>query len=132
MKTDKTIQSSPRSKKGSKLSIPNSALPTGPISRSILPRVLVRLGIKVGRFRFSCSHQLDPALVWSEFLGVICGSEASLDTHSGYVDRETYQRLSRRTQATFASRRGVVYDLFQAYVKRKRELRAYDAADRCE
>jgi hypothetical protein len=48
------------------------------------------------------------------------------------VDRETYQRLSLRTQATFASRRGVVYDLFQAYVKRKRELRTYDVADRCE
>ena len=47
------------------------------------------------------------------------------------MNRESYQRLSHRTQATFASRRGVVYDLFQAYVKRKRELRTYDVADRC-
>ena len=88
--------------------------------------------MQVVHFTFSSSYQLDPALVWSEFLGVICGSEASLDTPNGYVDRETYLRLSHRTQATFASRRGVVYDLFQAYVKRKRELQTYDVADRCE
>jgi len=46
------------------------------------------------------------------------------------MDRESYQNLSRRTQATFASRRSVVYDLFQIYVKQKRESRAYDVADR--
>jgi hypothetical protein len=47
------------------------------------------------------------------------------------MDRGSYLQLSHRTQATFASRRVVVYDLFQAYVKRKRELRTYDVADRC-
>lgn len=79
---------------------------------------------------FSSSHQLDPALVWSEFLGVICGSEASLDAPNGYIDRETYKQLSHRTRATFANRRSVVYDLFEAYLKRKRKLRTYDVADR--
>jgi len=132
LKTDRTIKSSWGLKKSSKLSTTNSALLTGPIFPSILPKVLVRLGVKVAHFMFLSSRQLDPALVWSEFLGVICGSEASLDTSNGYVDYETYQTLSHRTQSTFTSRRGAVYELFQVYVKRKRELRTYDVANRCE
>lgn len=48
------------------------------------------------------------------------------------MGRESYQQLSHRTQAAFASRRGVIYDLFQAYVKQKRESWEYDVTDRCE
>ena len=72
----------------------------------------------------------DPALVWSEFLGVISGSEGSLAAENGYMDRESYEKLSHRTQATFARQRGPVYSLFQAYIRHKRELEGYDVADR--
>ena len=69
-------------------------------------------------------------MVWSEFLGVISGSEGSLEAEYGYMDRESYEGLSHRTQATFAKQRGPVYSLFQAYIQRKRELEGYDVADR--
>ena len=72
----------------------------------------------------------DPALVWSEFLGVISGSEGSLAAGNGYMDRESYEELSHRTQATFARQRGPVYELFQTYTRRKRELEGYDVSDR--
>lgn len=82
-----------------------------------------------------CGHSsstfLDPALVWSEFLGVISGSEGSLVSNDGYMNRNAYEQLSHRTQATFASQRRRVYELFQAYVGRKRTLEGYDVADRC-
>jgi hypothetical protein len=80
--------------------------------------------------RHSSSVLLDPALVWSEFLGVIRGSEDSLISTSGYMDRDAYEHLSHRTQATFAQQRGRVYDLFQIYVRQKRMLEGYDVADR--
>lgn len=43
---------------------------------------------------------------------------------------ESYCKLSHRTQATFASQRENIYRLFQAYLKKKKERRDYDAADR--
>jgi len=49
---------------------------------------------------------------------------------NGYMDRESYEKLSHRTQATFSRQRGPVYILFQAYIRRKRELEGYDVADR--
>ena len=81
---------------------------------------------------FLISTRLDPALVWNEFLGVICGSEASLMANSGYMDRDAYERLSHRTQATFSRQRSSIYDLFQSYVDRKRRSEGYDDADRFE
>jgi hypothetical protein len=78
------------------------------------------------------SIRLDPALVWNEFRGVICGSEGSLTTSGGYMDRSAYERLSYRTQATFARQRSSIYDLFQVYVDQKRKSEGYDDADRSE
>ena len=46
------------------------------------------------------------------------------------MDRDAYMDLSCRTQATFATKRSEIYQLFQAYLKMKRELGHYDAADR--
>ncbi|KAI0321916.1 hypothetical protein OF83DRAFT_135754 [Amylostereum chailletii] len=73
---------------------------------------------------------LDPALVFSEFMGVIKGSEQTLSLPHPFLDRDAYLNLSARTQATFASRRKQVYALFEAYIKMRRERRDYDAADR--
>ena len=62
--------------------------------------------------------------------GVIKGSEEALAHPEGYLDMESYCKLSHRTQATFASQRENIYSLFQAYLKKKKERGDYDAADR--
>ncbi|KAI0656844.1 hypothetical protein C8Q70DRAFT_1158814, partial [Cubamyces menziesii] len=79
---------------------------------------------------FSGTKGLDPTLVFGEFMGVIKGSEEALAHPEGYLDMESYCKLSHRTQATFASQRENIYRLFQAYLKKKKERRDYDAADR--
>jgi hypothetical protein len=68
--------------------------------------------------------------VYSEFLGVIKGSEHTLKREEGYLDRAAYLELSHRSNSTFASQREVVWKLFEAYLKRKRSLGHRDAADR--
>lgn len=64
------------------------------------------------------------------FLGVIKGSEITLNSENHFLDYETYSNLSERTQATFARKRSEIYSLFEIYMKKKRERREYDAADR--
>jgi hypothetical protein len=73
---------------------------------------------------------LDSALVWNEFMGVIKGSEMTLGTPNGYLDRQAYMKLSHRTNPTFANSRDRIYSLFELYLARKRETAAYDVADR--
>jgi hypothetical protein len=64
------------------------------------------------------------------FLGVIKGSETTLNSENHFLDYDAYLNLSARTQATFARRRSEIYSLFEIYMKKKRERREYDAADR--
>lgn len=73
---------------------------------------------------------LDPALVFGEFMGVIKGSEDTIGAKHRCLDRESYMSLSERGQATFSQKRDVIYDLFMAYTKLKRQQQDYDAADR--
>ncbi|KAJ7171712.1 hypothetical protein C8R43DRAFT_1231226 [Mycena crocata] len=73
---------------------------------------------------------LDPSMVFSEFMGVIMGSEETLTGDSSCLDRDTYLNLSERGQNTFADQRERVYDLFESYGSQKRLLRDVDAADR--
>lgn len=75
--------------------------------------------------------RLDPALVWSEFMGVIRGSEGSVQTPLGYLSQDQYLSLSHRTNATFSRQREQVYRMFEAYLRRKRKLGKFDPADRC-
>lgn len=63
-------------------------------------------------------------------LGVIAGSEGSLLSPDGCLDRDTYVNLSPRMYPVFASHRELVYGMFMLYLKRKRELDDYDSADR--
>ncbi|CAE7232048.1 unnamed protein product, partial [Rhizoctonia solani] len=80
-------------------------------------------------FDYQLIKGLDPALVYSEFLGIIEGSEAALLSKSGALSRDEYTSLSHK-KSSFASQRGRVYDLYEAYRKRKRQLGGYDAAER--
>jgi tetratricopeptide (TPR) repeat protein len=81
-------------------------------------------------FPQSITKGLDVSLVFSEFMGVIKGSEMTLDSETHFLDYDTYVNLSARTQSTFASRRKEIYTLFESYLKMKRNRREYDAADR--
>ncbi|KAH7337987.1 hypothetical protein B0J17DRAFT_706450 [Rhizoctonia solani] len=80
-------------------------------------------------FDYQLIKGLDPALVYSEFLGIIEGSEAALSSKLGALTRDEYSSLSHK-KSSFASQRGRVYDLYEAYRKRKRQLGGYDAAER--
>ena len=79
---------------------------------------------------FAPISDLDPALVFGEFMGVIKGSEDAIGTKQRCLDRESYRSLSIRSQGTFSHKRDVIYDLFMAYSKRKQQRQDYDAADR--
>ncbi|KAH9931251.1 uncharacterized protein B0H18DRAFT_929734 [Fomitopsis serialis] len=90
----------------------------------------VFLGSYWAHFPQSLTKGLDPALVFAEIMGVIKGSEHSLTSEHGFLDKPSYLSLSHRTQATFANQRNVIYDLFLAYLKQKRRRGEWDAADR--
>jgi hypothetical protein len=68
--------------------------------------------------------------VWGEIQGVIRGSEASLGAKNGSLERDSYETLSFRKRATFAGSRHRLYDLFEEYMKLKKEKGGHDAADR--
>ncbi|KIO30545.1 hypothetical protein M407DRAFT_20433 [Tulasnella calospora MUT 4182] len=72
---------------------------------------------------------LHAALVYSEFMGVIKGSEASLSKSRRYLDRDTYETLSSRTHSGDDTERSRIYTLFEAYQK-QRPSGSYDVADR--
>jgi hypothetical protein len=76
------------------------------------------------------AHYRCRSSVTHSFLGVIKGSETTLNSENRFLDYDTYSKLSARTQATFASKRNEIYSLFEIYMKKKRERREYDAADR--
>ena len=61
--------------------------------------------------------------------GVIKGSEMAFHLN-GYLDKETYSKLSNRAYPVFAHQRDELYSLFDAYHKLKRESGHYDPADR--
>jgi hypothetical protein len=62
--------------------------------------------------------------------GVIKGSEETLGSETPYLDQDTYISLSHRMQSTYTTKRYEIYGVFLSYLKRKQELRHYDAADR--
>ncbi|KAG2023736.1 hypothetical protein CC2G_001355 [Coprinopsis cinerea AmutBmut pab1-1] len=81
-------------------------------------------------FPQNLTKNLDPSLVFSELIGVIEGSEASLSCASRYLDRSAYENLSHRTQHVFAKQRETVYAIYSAYLKRKCQNGDLDVADR--
>ncbi|KAI6141395.1 hypothetical protein BKA82DRAFT_2640811 [Pisolithus tinctorius] len=69
-------------------------------------------------------------LVFSEFMGVIKGSEKAFHSPNGILDRQTYVDLSDRNYPVFAEDRHSLYSAFESYSKLKREQYGYDMADR--
>ncbi|KAK0506408.1 hypothetical protein EDD18DRAFT_1455735 [Armillaria luteobubalina] len=73
---------------------------------------------------------LDPALVFSEIIGVIKGSEETLSEGNRQLSRTTYLDLSKRQQSIFADRRCEVYDIYESYMHKKKLRGEYDTGDR--
>ncbi|KAH7911824.1 hypothetical protein BJ138DRAFT_1005801 [Hygrophoropsis aurantiaca] len=76
------------------------------------------------------TKNLDPWLVFSEFIGIIKGSEQTLGCDQGFLDPLAYGKLSHRTRSTFATQRDTIYSIFGLYCKLKRQNRQQDIADR--
>ena len=72
---------------------------------------------------------LDPALVFGEFMGVIKGSEDAIGTKLGCLDQMAYESLSVRSRGNFSHKRREIYHLFMVYMKLKKQRQDYDAAD---
>ncbi|KAK0232752.1 hypothetical protein IW262DRAFT_1259998, partial [Armillaria fumosa] len=73
---------------------------------------------------------LDPALVFSEIIGVIKGSAETLGKEKQLLSRDAYLDLSKRQQSTFADQRCEVYKLFELYMRKKKLRGEYDSGDR--
>ncbi|KAG1806261.1 P-loop containing nucleoside triphosphate hydrolase protein [Suillus variegatus] len=81
-------------------------------------------------FPRNLSKNLNPWLVFSEFMGIVKGSEHALSCPEGVLDRPNYLRLPHRSNPNFANQRGILYDMFEHYTKIKRQRRHHDVADR--
>ncbi|KDQ30332.1 hypothetical protein PLEOSDRAFT_155016 [Pleurotus ostreatus PC15] len=81
-------------------------------------------------FPQTLTKRLDPALVYSEIMGIIKGSEKTLTSPEWFLDHSAYMGLGHRAFSTFADNRATVYEIFLAYTKQKRANGDYDAADR--
>ncbi|KAH7337929.1 hypothetical protein B0J17DRAFT_405385 [Rhizoctonia solani] len=75
------------------------------------------------------TKDLDPALVYSEFLGVIEGSEFTLTSQSGVLSRSEYLELSDGG-SLLSSQRDKIYTLYVNYRKARGQRSGYDAAER--
>ncbi|KAF9242380.1 hypothetical protein BU15DRAFT_43965 [Melanogaster broomeanus] len=78
---------------------------------------------------------VEPWLVFSEFmgefhLGIIKGSEKSLTCPERFLEEKMYCSLPPRSHPTFANQRQIIFTLFEAYCKLKRQRRHHDVADR--
>ncbi|KAI6128067.1 hypothetical protein EDD16DRAFT_170251 [Pisolithus croceorrhizus] len=81
-------------------------------------------------YRSPLARNFGPWLVFSEFMGVIKGSETAFHSPNGILDRQTYLNLSTRVYPVFSEDRHSLYSAFESYSKLKRERYGYDMADR--
>ncbi|KAJ7576870.1 hypothetical protein C8J56DRAFT_1171170 [Mycena floridula] len=81
-------------------------------------------------FSQALTKRLDPTLVFSQLLGIIMGSEATLTIETHYLDRTSYQNVGERTQILSLDQRNAVYEIFETYRKMKLQRREFDAAER--
>ncbi|KAK0506463.1 hypothetical protein EDD18DRAFT_32642 [Armillaria luteobubalina] len=73
---------------------------------------------------------LDPALVFSEIIGIIEGSAETLSDNKPYLSEAAYLDLSSRRQSIPVDQRCKVYHLFELYLHKKKLQGEYDTGDR--
>ncbi|KAF7317843.1 UvrD-like helicase ATP-binding domain-containing protein [Mycena kentingensis (nom. inval.)] len=74
---------------------------------------------------------LDPAMIFSELMGVILGSEAALESKHSHLDRDAYLAFRPRlASSTSEAQKSRIYDLFERYLEEKRRTGDLDVADR--
>ncbi|KEP48489.1 putative P-loop nucleoside triphosphate hydrolase, partial [Rhizoctonia solani 123E] len=78
-------------------------------------------------FNQSLTCGLDPALVYNEIIGIIQGSEGTLNSESGVLSRDEYLGLGRGN-SLLSLRREDIYTLYESYCKAGGQC--YDAAER--
>ncbi|KAL0571720.1 hypothetical protein V5O48_010244, partial [Marasmius crinis-equi] len=76
------------------------------------------------------TKKLDPSLAFSELIGVIKGSEATLSCHPHLLPQEAYLETSGGRHATLAADGSRIYALYDAYARRKKLAGERDVADR--
>ncbi|KAG1841503.1 hypothetical protein F4604DRAFT_1961164 [Suillus subluteus] len=76
------------------------------------------------------TKNLNSWLVFSEFMGIIKGSEQALGFPNGFLDRPSYLCLPCRSNPVFVNQRDTLYDIFEIYRKFKKQKRHFDVADR--
>ncbi|KAG2064506.1 hypothetical protein BDR04DRAFT_1162468 [Suillus decipiens] len=81
-------------------------------------------------FPQNLTRNFSPWLVFSEFMGIVKGSEHALNCPEGVLNRASYLCLPHRSNPNFANQRGILYDIFEIYTKIKGQRRHYDVADR--
>ncbi|KAG9047264.1 hypothetical protein FS837_002667 [Tulasnella sp. UAMH 9824] len=74
---------------------------------------------------------LHPALVYSEFMGIIKGSESTLGKPRRCLSREDYEGQTNRSLSGESTERTRIYTLFEAYQKLRPPF-SYDTADRVQ
>ncbi|KAJ3362796.1 hypothetical protein GGF31_001326 [Allomyces arbusculus] len=72
----------------------------------------------------------DPAFLWTQIQGVICGSLEALQSPNGVLTKEGYIGLATRRASTLSnSDRATIYDGYVWYVRKKRVRHEWDMAD---
>ncbi|KAJ3374036.1 hypothetical protein GGF31_008252 [Allomyces arbusculus] len=72
----------------------------------------------------------DPAFLWTQIQGVICGSLEALQSPNGVLTKEGYIGLAARRASTLSnSDRATIYDGYVWYVRKKRVRHEWDMAD---
>ncbi|KAG8786082.1 hypothetical protein FRC12_016941 [Ceratobasidium sp. 428] len=84
------------------------------------------------RFKRQLTSTIDPALAYSEIVGVIKGSSDTLQSADGYLSLEQYtEKLPRRVLDQLPKQtRKVIYAIFEQYRRLKSQEYEWDHADR--
>ncbi|KAG1738631.1 P-loop containing nucleoside triphosphate hydrolase protein [Suillus paluster] len=78
------------------------------------------------------TKNLNSWLVFSEFMGIIEGSEQALSCPDGVLDRSSYIRFTNSFSPISGNQRNSVYRIFEIYQKFKKQKNHFDVADRYE
>ncbi|KAL8293616.1 hypothetical protein RQP46_000317 [Phenoliferia psychrophenolica] len=73
---------------------------------------------------------IEPALCWSEILGIIEGSEEAVNTPNGALSEEQYLKLSERAHSTYVSHRPAIYAIYVAYRTLRNSRKYFDRSQR--